>query len=122
MLAFLSHTATLSLFGLGMETKPYNSATNVVALQNLRARGVPDVPEDVDFLMEHLNDPNFDYYAAPSSPTSSTTEVHELEHKKITMSEYSGGASDFDVESRVESTRYSTASRTTTASTFEYDE
>lgn len=105
-----------------METRPYNSATNIVALQNLRARGVPDVPEDVDFLMEHLNDPNFDYYAAPASPTSSTTEVHELEHKKIAMSEYSGGASDFDVESRVESTRYSTASRTTTPSTFEYDD
>jgi hypothetical protein len=105
-----------------METQPYSSATNITALQNLRARGVPDVPEDVDFLMEHLNDPNFDYYAALPSPTSSTTEVHELDHKKIEMSEYSGGTSDFDVESRVESTRYSTASRTVTLSTFEYDE
>ncbi|KAG2117614.1 OPT oligopeptide transporter [Suillus clintonianus] len=106
-----------------MEAQAYSSATNIPALQNLRARGVPDVPEDVDSLMEHLNDPNFDYYASLPSPTSSTTEVHELEDKKIAMSEYSGGASDFDAESRIESsTRYSTASRTTTPSTFDYDD
>jgi hypothetical protein len=105
-----------------METKAYSSGVNV-ALRNLRARGVPDVPEDVDFLMEHLNDPNFDYHAELHSPISSSTDVSELEPKKKTLSEYSGGASDFDTESRAESsTRYSTASRTTTPSTFEYDE
>lgn len=106
-----------------METKVYSSGTNVLALRNLRARGVPDVPEDVDFLMEHLNDPNFDYQAELPSPTSSSTDVSELDHKKVVMSQYSSGASDFDTESRADSTtRYSTASRTATPSTFEYDE
>ena len=109
-----------------METQAYSSGANIIPPHNLRARGVPDVPEDVDFLMEHLNDPNFDYHAELHSPTSSSdassTDVSELELKKRPMSEYSGGASDFDRESRAESTRYSTASRTVTPSTFEYDE
>jgi len=104
-----------------METKRYSSGVNIFALRNLRARGVPDVPEDVDFLMEHLNDPNFDYNAELPSPATSTTDVSQVEDKKVAMSEYSGGASDFDTESRAEShTRYSTTSRI--ASTFDYDE
>lgn len=105
-----------------METQAYSSGANIIPLNNLRARGVPDVPEDVDFLMEHLNDPNFDYHAELHSPTSSTTDVSELELKKRPMSEYSGGGSECDRQSQAESTRYSTASRTVTPSTFEYDE
>ncbi|KAH7915147.1 OPT oligopeptide transporter [Hygrophoropsis aurantiaca] len=105
-----------------MEAKAYSSATNIT-LSPLRARAVPDVPEDVDFLMEHLNDPNYDYHNDPSSPRSSNTDVesYELEHKKAASLsvDYSTAASDFDTESRTES-RYSRTE--TPASAFEYDD
>jgi hypothetical protein len=37
-----------------------DSTVERIDLHDLRSRHVPDVPEDVDFLLEHLNDPNFD--------------------------------------------------------------
>jgi hypothetical protein len=102
-----------------MEPRVYSSATNIVHLPTPRHRAVPDVPEDVDFLMEHLNDPNFDYTSETHSISESSTEVYELERKKVSDT-YSTRTSDFDARSGVESTRYSTASRTDAA--FEYDE
>ncbi|KAG8220066.1 OPT oligopeptide transporter [Butyriboletus roseoflavus] len=105
-----------------MEHRAFNSATNVVGPSSVRRRGVPDVPEDVDFLMEHLNDPNFDYHSELQSLSDSSTEVFELEKKKVSDAG-SVRLSEFDVQSRSESTRYSTTSRTETQDTaLDYDD
>lgn len=105
-----------------MEHRTFNNATNIAAPSSLRHRGVPDVPEDVDFLMEHLNDPNFDYHSELQSLSDSSTEVFELEKKKVSDAG-SVRLSEFDVQSRSESIRYSTTSRTETQDTaYEYDE
>lgn len=107
------------------DTKPYTSSTDTVALPSfLRPRHVPDVPEDVDFIMEHLNDPNFDLKQLPPAqhpPIPATSDSFELEHKKTDAFVYSH--SDIDTESRIESDRYSrsgAASRNSTA--IEFDE
>jgi hypothetical protein len=102
-----------------MEPRVFNSASNIVTPSSVRHRGVPDVPEDVDFIMEHLNDPNFDYHSDLQSLSDSSTEVFELEKKRAR----SVRVSEFDAQSRSESLRYSTASRTETQGTaFDYDE
>lgn len=104
-----------------MEPKAYSSATDVAVLPTVRHRGIPDVPEDVDFLMEHLNDPNFDYGAGFRSSMDASTEIYELEHNK-TADAYSTMTSDLESHSH-RSMRYSTASRTDTpSSSFEYDD
>ncbi|KAJ3513061.1 hypothetical protein NLJ89_g3166 [Agrocybe chaxingu] len=94
------------------EARPYTSSTEHVHLSNIRARNVPDVPEDVDFMMEHLNDPNYDLRARPPSFTSV-----EKKSKKGTYTH-----SDVDAESQFESDRYSTSraeSRNSTAIDFD---
>ncbi|KAG9314623.1 OPT oligopeptide transporter [Chiua virens] len=105
-----------------MTPTAFNSATNIVTPSSARHRGVPDVPQDVDFLMDHLNDPNFDYHSELQSLSDASTEVFELERKKAPDSG-SIRISEFDVESRSESARYSTASKTDTQGTaFDYDD
>ncbi|KAF8559373.1 OPT oligopeptide transporter [Imleria badia] len=105
-----------------MEPKAFNSATNIVVPSSVRHRAVPDVPEDVDFIMEHLNDPNFDYHSELQSLSDSSTEVFELERKKASDAG-SFRPSEFDVQSRSESMRHSTASGTETqGNAFEYDD
>ncbi|KAF8641045.1 hypothetical protein AX17_000689 [Amanita inopinata Kibby_2008] len=82
------------------DTRFHNTAMEPVSSQSFfRQRHVPDVPEDVDFLMEHLNDPNFDLKkpVAPSINTQST----EIPKKKLYES------SDLDTESQFD--RYSTS-------------
>jgi hypothetical protein len=77
-----------------------------------RARQLPDVPEDVDFLMEHLNDPNYDLKKPPSVHSHS----YDLKERKY-------HTSDIDGESQYDSDRYSTEraeSRNSTA--IEFDE
>ena len=104
-----------------MDTKSYSTVTNVAVLPALRHRGVPDVPEDVDFLMDHLNDPNFDYGAERRSTADSDTNAYELERGKV-INDYSTATSELDAQS-LGSRRYSTPSRSETpASAFEYDE
>ena len=67
---------------------------------DLRARHVPDVPEDVDFLMEHLNDPNFDLTKSrPPSFVSAETRTKKDFYE----------SSDVDAESQFDSDRYSTS-------------
>jgi hypothetical protein len=76
-------------------------------------RHMPDVPEDVDFLLDHLNDPNLDLkqvYAVRSFK----------EKEKPSKSLYD--RSEVDAESRYESDRYSTSradSRASAAIDFE---
>lgn len=96
------------------ETKhSFSSSTEPVLLPNiLRNRQVPDVPEDVDFLMEHLNDPNFDLKRSyPPSMRSVTTDA---QGKKI----YAYDPSDYDAESQFESERPTSRNSTT----IEFDE
>ena len=71
---------------------------------NLSRRHVPDVPEDVDDVMEHFNDPNWDY--APASPTLSTESI-DLDRKGKAFTDSSRhSTSDYDTESNAESSSY----------------
>ena len=80
-------------------------------------RNVPDVPEDIDDVMDHLNDPNWDY--RPPSPTLSTESIDlDRKEKGFISSRHSG--SDFETESNAESSFGKTAAssdygRTTTS-------
>lgn len=96
------------------ESKAYASGTEQVVAPIYRPRQMADVPEDVDFLMEHLNDPNYDLKKGPPSIISS-----ELQTKKI-YTAYE--QSDIDTESNYDSDRYSTSraeSRNSTAVDFD---
>lgn len=65
-------------------------------------RQVPDVPEDIDDVMEHLNDPNWEL--GPASPTLSTESI-DLDRKGKAYTDSSRhSTSDFDTESNVGST------------------
>ena len=48
-----------------MEAKPCTSLTKQV--NNVHTRNIPDIQKDAEFIMEHLNDPNFDLSQLPSS-------------------------------------------------------
>jgi hypothetical protein len=96
------------------ESKAYATGTENVAAPTYRPRQMADVPEDVDFLMEHLNDPNYDLKKGPPSLIS-----EELQQKKIHMAYEQ---SEIDGESHYESDRYSTSraeSRNSTAIDFD---
>jgi hypothetical protein len=76
-----------------------------------RNRQLPDVPEDVDHLMEHLNDPNYDLRRPPSVHSR----IYDPKEKKYYPSEIDG-------ESQYDSDRYSTEraeSRNSTAIDFD---
>jgi hypothetical protein len=83
------------------EAKGYSSSIEQPS-PTLRPRNVPDVPEDVDFLMEHLNDPNFDL--KKSRPPSARSVPYELKEKKFHRTSSEIG----DAESHI-SDRYSTS-------------
>jgi len=86
-----------------------DSMSSLVDNAILRTRRIPDVPEDVDFLMEHLNDPNMDL-RKPSYNRYLMTDV-----------QYKGyGQSDYDAESRSDIDYPSRSSRFST--TTEFDE
>ncbi|RDB28960.1 Glutathione transporter 1 [Hypsizygus marmoreus] len=82
------------------ESKTYTTATEHVSIPTYRPRQMPDVPEDVDFLMEHLNDPNYDL----KKPHHVRSEG-EL-GPKATKTSYEHSE---DAESHYESDRYSTS-------------
>ena len=80
----------------------YSASVERIDLRDLRSRHVPDVPEDVDFLLEHLNDPNFDLTQS-RPPSFLSTETRRKSKKDIYDS------SDIDAESQFDSDRYSTS-------------
>ena len=83
-------------------------------MHNLRTRHVPDVPEDIDFLMEHLNDPNYDLNQRPPSFLS----VMDGKSKKMPYD-----ASEVDTESQFDSDRYSTSrAESRNSSAIDFDE
>jgi len=59
-------------------------------------RHMPDVPEDIDFLLDHLNDPNLDL-----------KQVYAVRPFKEKPSKSLYDRSEIDTESRYESDRYS---------------
>ncbi|KAJ3558412.1 hypothetical protein NM688_g940 [Phlebia brevispora] len=76
-------------------------------------RHVPDVPEDVDDVMEHFNDPNWDY--RPASPTLSTESI-DLDRKGRAYTDSSRhSTSDYDTESQAESSGYDKTAAETSA-------
>ena len=78
----------------------------------------PDVPQDIDSLLEeHWNDPNYDVNGLPS-PTASSTDSFELESKGRRASNYSG--SEFDGESHYGSSKAHSASKLKFADEVEY--
>jgi hypothetical protein len=79
-----------------------------------RSRHAPDVPEDVDYLMEHLNDPNLDL-KKKSLPALPGSENWEMNHKKFV---YEG--SDGDAESQFD--RYSSSEAESRNSCIDFDE
>ncbi|KAF7320173.1 OPT oligopeptide transporter [Mycena kentingensis (nom. inval.)] len=78
------------------DTKPYTSSSEELP-QYVRRRNVPDVPDDIDYMMEHLNDPNLDLRKPMPKPVSDAS-----------VKEKSYAPSDADAES---SDRYSIPSR-----------
>ena len=81
------------------EPKGFSSALD--EHPNLVVRQVPDVPEDVDFYMDHLNDPNMDLRAnRPSSIRSFSMESKKKGH---------GGYAPSDVDTESQYDRYSTS-------------
>ncbi|KAJ7784098.1 OPT oligopeptide transporter protein-domain-containing protein [Mycena metata] len=90
--------------------KPYVSSAEALP-QYVRRRNIPDVPEDVEYMMEHLNDPNIDLLKPPAKHIS-------LESIRVTAEKNPAyAASDIDVESSGRSSR--AASRNSTAIEFD---
>lgn len=90
-----------------MESK--DSSFPIPLPQLLRHRNVPDVPEDVDYVMQHLNDPNWEMDQA--SPTASVTSFPmEQKGAGTTSSGHSIHSTDLDSESQVDSTYKTRAS------------
>jgi hypothetical protein len=87
---------------------------------NSSRRSVPDVPENVDFYMDHLNDPNFDFVDAQSP--RSKYDSFELE-RKPSPSFYA--TSEAGTESQYGSDRHLVSSKTESLRTslaFDFDE
>jgi len=90
-----------------MDTKLNADGEHIVThLPFLRPRHEPDVPQDVDFLMDHLNDPNYDL--RPHSQSSTTSVETSTTQKEGDLS-FSLKSPDLDTESQVESSSYTTS-------------
>ncbi|KAJ7893455.1 OPT oligopeptide transporter protein-domain-containing protein [Mycena olivaceomarginata] len=85
------------------DLKPYYASSTEELPQYVRRRNVPDVPEDVDYMMEHLNDPNFDLKKPLAKPISLESLRSQTDQKNPAYA-----PSDTDFES---SDRYSSPSR-----------
>ena len=100
---------------MDMETNFDNQAHVVALPQYTRPRHVPDVPQDVDFLMEHLNDPNYDLRNRSKSTVVSSYSLDVKRREDLSddftgKHDFSTKSTDLDSESQAESTRYSTTS------------
>ncbi|KAF7340037.1 OPT oligopeptide transporter [Mycena venus] len=90
------------------DLKPYMSSNEELP-QYVRRRNVPDVPDDVDYMMEHLNDPNLDLKKPMAKPVSSESYKANKNYAH----------SDVDVESSDRHSAPSRASRDSTAIEFD---
>jgi hypothetical protein len=83
-----------------MDTKLNADGDHIVThLPFLRPRHEPDVPQDVDFLMDHLNDPNYDL--RPHSQSSISFVETTITQKEGDLS-FSTKSTDLDTESQVD--------------------
>jgi hypothetical protein len=93
----------------------YNTPQGPSFPQLLRPRPLPDVPQDVDFLQEHLNDPNYDLNGHSKSLISAGTliakKAGDLTHDSFEKHDFSLTSTELDTESQIESARCSIASR-----------
>ena len=93
----------------------YNTPQGPSSPQLLRPRPLADVPQDVDFLQEHLNDPNYDLNSNSKSLITAGTLIAEkagdLNHDSIEKHDFSTTSTELDIESQIESARCSIASR-----------
>ena len=83
------------------------AASPLPTTSTLKSRRItfPDVPRDVDSLLEeHWNDPNYDVNGLPS-PTASSADSFELESKGRKGSTAGYSTSEFDRESRSDSSK-----------------
>lgn len=101
-----------------------SSVTTIIAPSQMRMRHIPDVPEDVDFILEHLNDPNFDLRRTSTSTETSAT--YQLEFKRSSTTEqnmspmdFKASGSDYDAESHKD---HYPGARSSRASAIEFDE
>ncbi|KAH9949440.1 OPT oligopeptide transporter [Amylocystis lapponica] len=85
------------------------SSLSVALPQLLRHRNsVPDVPQDVDYFMQHLNDPNWEYQSASTEVGDS----FELDTKRDAFSSgHSIRSSDLETDSQADSTFRSGSSK-----------
>lgn len=102
------------------------TVTSLPSIPSLRHRkSLPDVPQDVEIALLHLNDPNYDLDSIDTC--SFSDESFELEDKKrytgaLSIGHSIGtGPSEYDTESRVDS-RADSRMKIRSTETLEYDE
>ena len=97
------HSIRSAVVAMDDTTYHHSTATEPMSAMSaqsfFRPRRAPDVPEDVDFLMEHLNDPNLDLKKPLRVPASSDS--WEMDQKRFY------DPSDADTDSQYD--RYSTS-------------
>ncbi|KAJ7639537.1 OPT oligopeptide transporter protein-domain-containing protein [Roridomyces roridus] len=86
------------------DLKPYLTSNEALP-QYVRRRTVPDVPEDVDYVMEHLNDPNLDL-KKPLAKAISLESISTRAGRPVDAKSSAYSPSEFD-----SSDRYSAPSR-----------
>jgi hypothetical protein len=103
------------------ETNSNGSSTNVAVPvpQFLSPRHVPDVPEDVDLFMDHLNDPNYDLHSLLQKTDDKDLHPDHKKRQHPSDGDFSGKGSDYDTESQ-HTSRYSTTESRVSA--IEFDE
>ena len=82
------------------------SAYSITLPHLRRHNSAPDVPEDVDFVMQHFNDPNYDLRHLSSDYSDSSFDLDEK--PDVFSSGFSERSSVIETESQTESTGRST--------------
>ncbi|KAJ6501623.1 OPT oligopeptide transporter [Mycena vitilis] len=98
------------------DLKPYISSNEDLP-RYVRRRNVPDVPDDVDYMMDHLNDPNLDLKTPMGKPVSSESRSESLKGSKKPT--YTSSDVDHDAEWSDRQSAPSRASRDSTAIEFD---
>ncbi|EIW64935.1 OPT oligopeptide transporter [Trametes versicolor FP-101664 SS1] len=87
-----------------MEAKTSSYALNLPTLLR-RRNSSPDVPEDVDYIMSHLNDPNWDL----SQPPTASTETFADKAQTSSWTDHSYHETETETASQLGSTRVGTS-------------
>ena len=87
-----------------MEAKTSSYSLNIPTLLRKR-NSSPDVPEDVDYVMSHLNDPNWDL----SQPPTASTETFNEKGETSSWTDQSYRETETETASQFDSTRVGTS-------------